>query len=109
MLLFMTLLTPPSRRGSPALAWVPGQLPEAGGEGAGAHPTVVAVGEFAAQSTQMFEQGRGVLFSVYAPAHRALGATGQRCRRHGAALPKTPAAVDKSNGPPSPPPGLWNL
>lgn len=68
MLLFMTLLTPPSQRGSPALAWVRGQLPEAGGEGTGAHPTVVAVGEFATQSTQMFEQGRDVLFSVYAPA-----------------------------------------
>lgn len=37
----------------------------AGGEGASAHPTVVAVGEFAAQGIKKFKQGHDTLLSIY--------------------------------------------
>lgn len=58
-----------------------GQLPEAGGEGAGEHPTVAAVGKSAAQVIQKLEQGHDVLFSVSAQSlSKSYGAGVQKTR-----------------------------
>lgn len=81
----------------PALVWVPGPLLKAGGEGAGAHHTAVTVGEFAAQGIKNFEQDHDILLSTY------IQSQSRGYRRHKTllnALPKTPAPVDKSKGPP---------
>lgn len=92
MLLFMVLLTPPSRSGLTSTGLSTGtMLLRAGSEGAGVHPTAVAVGDFVANMWRSLSWVMTSCFLLTPVTSHTPGVMGEGQRRSLLnALPKTP-------------------